>query len=160
MPLVSYDNIKAKDWDIVQQYELHDRNIYGKYSFEFFWFFIEELMKTGTPLIADYFFSVNQIGKLDEMIGRYKYEAVTYLLDCETETAYRRFIERNNGGDRPEGLRVSCTFEDFNSLSGQNRAFRFGRRCITIKTDDFSKLDLEKLCREVADLVFDKDKTD
>lgn len=38
LPLVTYDNIKAKDWEIVEKYALHEKDVYGKCSYEFFWF--------------------------------------------------------------------------------------------------------------------------
>lgn len=39
IPLVCYDNIKAKDWDINDKDKrLKELELFGKFSYEYFWF--------------------------------------------------------------------------------------------------------------------------
>ena len=150
IPLVCYDNIKAKEWDIIEKNEkLKELKLFGSFSYEYFWFFIEEIMKSSSLLIAEYFFHTINLTALNELVDKYNYKAVTVILDADVEIAYNRFITRNESKDRPEGLRGVCSFEDFEKCSEPNKAFRFGKNNIVVNTNDFNTVNYDEIIKDI-----------
>ena len=154
IPLVCYDNIKAKDWDITEtDVELKKLKLFGKFSYEYFWFFIEEIMKSGSPVIAEYLFHPQNASKLEELVNKNNYNAITVLFDANTETAYNRFIKRNESQCREEGLRVIMPFESFEKCTAPNKLFRFGRSNLLVNTDSFDKVNYDNIINDIMKAV-------
>jgi dephospho-CoA kinase len=154
IPLVCYDNIKSKDWEINNKDEkLKELKLFGKFSYEYFWFFIEEIMKSGSPLIAEYFFHPQNLLFLNEIVKKYNYNSVTVILDADIETAYNRFIKRNENQDRNEGLRIRVPFEAFEKCSEPNKSFRFGENNIVVNTNDFNTINYDDIIKEIMNFI-------
>jgi 2-phosphoglycerate kinase len=83
IPLVCYDHIKGKEWDLMQNESNHKMSAssYGKISYEFLWFFSEEIMKSHSPLIVEYFFHPMQKPILSSLVNRYNYNTITVHFD-------------------------------------------------------------------------------
>ena len=139
VPLVCYDHIKAKLLESVKEA--------GPISYELFLFICEEIMKSSSPLIAEYLFSKQMEDTLDGLTAKYQYKTVTVHMDTPVETAYRRFSDRNSAGIRPSDI----SFEKFAAFTKQNKDFRYGENFIYVDTADFSKLSYadiaEKICK-------------
>lgn len=142
-PLVCYDNIKEKEWDLIQDKSKQGllASSYGKISYGFLWFFTEEIMKSHSPLIVEYFFHPMQEQILNSLIDKYNYKAITVHFDADIEVAYKRFILRNNSTERHPGLKSDdINLETFKKAVQPNRDFRFGEHTILVNTNDFENV--------------------
>lgn len=154
IPLVCYDNIKAKDWDINDKDKrLKELELFGKFSYEYFWFFIEEIMKSGSPLVAEYFFHPQNLSDLNGLVDRNNYRSVTVIFDADVEIAYNRFIKRNESKDRHEGLRIIRPLEDFKKCSEPNKSFRFRENNIVVNTNDFNNVNYDEIIKDIMKLL-------
>lgn len=153
-PLVCYDHIKEKTLEIMYAScntpEQH--LLFGRFPYEFFWFNCEEIMKSSSLMIAEYFFSNQKImtDVLDNLIEKYQYETITVLLDAPVETAHRRFHERNQNEPGTPGMRPKeIPFEAFAQGTQQNKDFRYGNRFIYVDTSDFSRVSYESIADQI-----------
>ena len=151
-PLVCYDSIKEKTLELMyascesaEQYGL-----FGRIPYEFFMFNCEEIMKSRSMLIAEYFFTTQMKDMLDSLTGKYNYTTVTVHMDAAPEIAHRRFLERNRSGAQPEGMRpAEITLEQFTAGTKQNRDFRYGDKIIHVNTDDFSLVSYDGIAERI-----------
>ncbi|MCL2088035.1 MAG: AAA family ATPase [Oscillospiraceae bacterium] len=150
LPLVSYDHIKSKEWDYLEQNDLNGvlKPSFGKLAYDFFWFFCDEIMATKSSLIADYIFHPMNVNDLNALTKKHGYKAITVLFDCDVKVAYDRFTVRNK--DRHPGIAVrDISYEDFEKDTKANRDFRYGDKIIHVKTNDFESVSYEDITREI-----------
>lgn len=155
IPLVCYDHIKGKEWDLMQNESNKDILIssYGKISYGFFWFFIEEIMKSGSPLIVEYFFHPMQEPTLTSLINKYNYKTIMVHFDADIEVAYKRCLLRDNSPERHPGLSFKdIDFEMFKKVVQPNRDFRFGEHIINVNTNDFNNVSYEDITKQINNL--------
>jgi dephospho-CoA kinase len=150
MPLICYDRICVKTIETAKKYyeDEEQRKLLNVIPYEFFLFMCEELMKTSSPLIAEYLFSVKMNELLDGLMKKYHYTTITVHMDASTETAYNRFINRKR--QNPEDFRPSdITLEKFTEFTKQNKDFRYGDYFISVDTDDFSAVSYDDIAAQV-----------
>ena len=159
-PLVCYDHIKEKTLKIMyesckdpEQYDLFGRIPHG-----FFWFNIEEIMKSSSLLIAEYFFANLPLvdDTLNDLTTNYNYETITVHMDSTIETAHRRFHDRIEDDSSVEGMRPKeIPYADFEKGVKQNKDFRYGSRFIPVDTEDFSKVSYDDIAARVKKQIGD-----
>ena len=129
-PLVCYDHIKEKYLSFPPPH-------HGNLPLAFFWFHIEAIMQSGSPLIAEYFFTNQMKETLDPLVEKYGYKTVNIHMDAPVDLAYQRFCQRNK--DQPEGLRpTDISFDQFATATQQNRDFSYGDQVIPVDTSVFT----------------------
>ena len=156
IPLVCYDHIKGKEWDLLQNESKPElfANLYGKISLEFLWFFTEEIMKSHSPLIVEYFFHPMQEPILSSLINKYDYNTITVHFDADIEVAYKRFSVRNISSERHPGLRVNdIDLETFKKAAQPNRDFRFGEHTIFVNTNDFDNISYDDITQQIKNYI-------
>lgn len=152
MPLVCYDHIKEKTAEIMKKCgeENMGKTLLGVFPYEFFLFSCEEILKSSTGVIMEYFFSNRLNDILDQWTGKYGYRTFNIHMDAAPEAAYSRFMERNvqtaeDGSIRPPKI----SYEIFQEQTKQNRDFRYGERLITVDTTDFSQISYEEIYQRI-----------
>jgi len=153
-PLVCYDHIKEKTLSIMQLNGAtpEQQRLFGNFPLDFFWFNTEEIMKSSSLLIVEYFFAnlplVDDV--LDNLTCKYQYETIHVHLDASMEVAHQRFHERNQNNPGIEGMRPKeIPFEHFSKGTQQNKDFRYGNRFIYVDTTDFSTVSYEDIAVQV-----------
>jgi deoxyadenosine/deoxycytidine kinase len=155
IPLVCYDHIKGKEWDLIQDKSKQGllASSYGKISYGFFWFFTEEIMKSHSPLIVEYFFHPMQESILSSLINSYNYKTIIVHFDCDIKVAYKRCLLRNKSSERHPGLRLDdIDFETFKKGVQPNRDFRFGEHTIFVNTNDFDNVSYDDIIGQINNL--------
>ncbi len=155
IPLVCYDHIKEKEWDLIQDKSKQGllASSYGKISYEFLWFFTEEIMKSHSPLIVEYFFHPMQEPALSSLINKYNYKTIMVHFDADIEVVYKRFLLRNNSHERHPGLKLGdIDFESFKKGVQPNRDFSFGEYTINVNTNDFDNVSYEDITKQINNL--------
>lgn len=147
IPLVSYDHILAKLTELTAKGPGSWRDDPGLQliPYEFFFFTMEENMRSSSLFIADYIFSDKITGLLDRLAEKYGYRSVNIHMNAAPETAYRRFIQRNTQDKESEKIRPAVSLEDFCSATEQNRNFLYGDYLIEVDTEDFSQLSYDSI---------------
>jgi shikimate kinase len=152
VPLVSYDNIKRKTIDLSDSHERCD--VFAPIPYEIFLFMIEEIMKSSSPVIADYIFSDHTKDALDMLTVKYGYTTSSVHMDTDIETAHSRFMERNNREAENNGLRPKeITLEQFSAGVKQNREFRYGGDIVFVDTTDFKNISYENILAQIRKVV-------
>ena len=148
VPLVSYDNIKRKTLEIADNHEKRDAFVAVPY--EFLLFTVEEIMKSSSPVIADYIFSDHMRDVLDMLTEKYAYKTISVHMDADIEPAYHRFTERSNSESAINGIRPSeISFERFAKGVKQNKDFRYGDNIIIVNTTDFHSVSYENIVSQI-----------
>ncbi|MCL2386418.1 MAG: ATP-binding protein [Defluviitaleaceae bacterium] len=151
-PLVCYDNIKKKTFEILNRNinNLEQNNLFGAVAYDFFLFSIEEVMTSSTLLIAEYFFSDQMKDTFHNLITKYQYETITVHMDCPVEVAHQRFHERNLNSLSHNSIRpTEIPITQFTEVTKQNKDFRFGNRFIYVDTSDFSAVSYDNILAEI-----------
>lgn len=149
-PLVSYDHILAKLTEpAAEAPDAKGHPAFQRIPYEFFFFTLEETMRSSARFLADYIFSDQIAGLLDRLAEKYRYRVINIHLDAAPETAYQRFLQRNTQDRESKEIRPAVSPEDFRSATKQNRDFRYGDCLIEVDTEDFSRLSYDSVYEAV-----------
>lgn len=152
VPLVCYDHILEKTLEIARRKCENDEQVnkyYSEFPYTFFWFNCEEIMKSSSLFIAEYFFKDMMKKTLDKLTTEYQYETVTVHMDCAAELAYRRWTERNQNNSNSPRMRPDLSAEQYIESSRDNKDFRYGNHFIYVDTTDFSKVSYDDIATNI-----------
>ena len=155
IPLVCYDNIKKKMMELAEsKYDKPEMYppIVRDIPNEFLWFNIEEIMKSSSPLIVDYFLCEMHRPIIDALILKYLYKVIHVQFDSDSDVAYRRFVERNEKNASEQSIRKSnleLDLKRFTELTKQNRDFRYNDSFIYVNTNDFENVLYENILEQI-----------
>lgn len=114
----------------------------------------EEIMKSSSMLIAEYFFCDKMKDALDYLMSEYQYETITVHMDASVETVHRRFHERSKSDTTLDGMRPKVIpFENFSKGVQQNKYFRYGDRLILVDTEDFNNISYKKITNQIQNNI-------
>lgn len=170
LPMLSKDRAKEILFDTVGFRSRPEKVALGVGAMEFCYYFAEQMMKLGKPFLLENNFENTLKPGIEALLKRYDCRAVTVFLTGDYETVYRRFLERDQSPDRhrghvvntcypePEGERPPYTpvsFEQFTAgIVRRGMAdFDVGGPRIVVDTTDFSKVDYEKIARQVREAL-------
>lgn len=170
LPVISKDAIKELLFDNVGFQSREEKVNLGIASMEIMYYAAGQLMKAGQPFILENNFEHSSEHGIKDLLGKYKYSALTITLTGDYKVIYQRFLERESSPDRhrghvvndcypekkentlktPEARTVSC--ESFIRRIEQRGfdAFCVGGRQIKVDTTDFSKIDMEEILSQIA----------
>lgn len=152
IPLVCYDHIKEKTIEITEASceNEEQKKLFGRFPYDFFWFSCEEIMRSSSMLIAEYFFADQMKETINMLIEKYHYQTINVHFDTSVETAHRRFHERNHNAPKIEGMRpIEIPFEQFVAGTKGNKDFRYGENLIYVDTTDFTTVSYESIAEMV-----------
>ena len=116
-----------------------------------YWNLCEDIMKNSSPLIIEFGFDDEQKPKINELIEKYKYQAVNVHFCNSIELAHRRFNDRRKydmGGTKPQ-----VTLEWYAELVEKPMNFQFGDCIIKVDTTDFSKVLYEDITEQIRQFI-------
>ena len=138
VPLLSLDEL----WE-----QLGTANI----PFDQYWINCEDIMKNSSPLIIEFGFEDAQKPIINELVEKYKYQAINVHFCTSIELAHRRFNHRRKydmGDTKPQ-----ITLEQYTIISEQSKFFQFGDCVIYVDTTDFSKVSYEDITKHIKQYV-------
>jgi len=143
VPLVCYDNIKRKVMELGK----------GDISYEMMMLNIEEIMKSSSPLIADYFFVEMQRAEIEPLVARYQFKVIQVHLDADSEITYQRFVERNARDEGEKAIRqADLDIKRFTELTHESKIFRYDDTAIHVDTSDFAEVSYDEIVKRIASL--------
>lgn len=106
----------------------------------------EILMRTGVPLILESNFKADEAARLEELIGRYGYRALTYVFEGDLHVLHRRFLARDNSPEREPANRMGGLYDDYAVFAENVRPladFHAGGEIVRVDTTDFQTVDFD-----------------
>lgn len=160
LPFISKDKIKSTIFDVVH-YDTSSREmprLYGIVSTELLFHFAECLMKTGTSFILESNFLPSTTDKINELLEKYNYKALTVLFDADMSILMDRFWKRNSSGERMAGLTYGDMSVEQKELLKKEilpcREFGVGIKLV-IDTSDFAKVNYEEIDAAVIKFLYE-----
>ncbi len=145
-PLVSYDRLLDQVCRIIDASGADPTAALAMRAmpYELFLFELEEHLATCGLTVAEYIFSTKMTGLLEELTEQYGVKALNIHFDCDPQTAYRRYTQRNAllPGTK---TRPDVSWEDFLKGTEQNRAFRFGTRVLEVAGEDLEAVSYQEI---------------
>ncbi|MFA9465656.1 MAG: zeta toxin family protein [Velocimicrobium sp.] len=166
---ISFDKIKEKNWDIFGFDNEEQKDRLNWWSLEEFYLTIQKRMWENKTILIEYPFYQRHKPKLEELIQKTGYSAVTIYLYSDMQTVYQRGATRDDLDDRhpghllnqyhietftPELLnlvsRIAPTFEEFTAaISHKVYNIEMGLD-IPIDVTDFSKISYEEIYQKMV----------
>ena len=109
LPFICKDYIKGELYDVIH-YDTSTRDmpqLYGVASSMLLIHVSECLMKVDANFAIEGNFTSKDADKLNALITKYAYQAMTILFYGNTQILHKRFWERNESGERHPGLRYT-----------------------------------------------------
>lgn len=170
LELLSYDEIKEKEWDRFGFDNMEQKDRVNRFALEEFYLTLQNMMRHKKSILIEYPFHQQHRKQLAEFIDAYNYHAITLLLYGDWKTIYGRGLTRNKTDNRHPGHLTSSyhretdmspqniipdallTYEEFRSdIDRKNYDIRLGTT-LSLDVTDFSKTDFEKVFRQIADM--------
>jgi len=112
-----------------------------------YWVLCEDKMIHSSPLIIEFGFWDEQKPVINELVEKYKYQAVNVHFFTSIELAHRRFNDRRKCdmcGAKPQIL-----LDQYTKIIEQSRNFQFGDCIIYIDTTDFSRVSYKDIVKQI-----------
>ena len=113
---------------------------------------MEVFMERKTPLIVESNFKTSEGKIINELLVKYDYDSLTFLMMGDLKILHRRFVERDDKPERDRANRSEGAFNDYAKFGKAIKPlgeFNVGKRIIKIDASDFMKVDFQK-CMEEA----------
>lgn len=158
--LVSYDDIKEKEWDRFGFDNVKQKERLNWFSLEEFYLTLQKKMWEGKNILTEYPFYQRHKMELKKLVGQYQYRAITVLLYGDWKIIYERGRERDHGEGRHPGHLMDTyhietfkkeskadshilSYEEFmNSIKGKDYDIQIGTT-IPIDVSDLNKIRYE-----------------
>ena len=168
LKVLSYDEIKEKNWDIFGFDNKAQKEAVNKFGLEEFYLYVRKAMRNSESLLLEYPFYQYHKPRLEELVQEYGYHAVTVYLYGDWKTIYERSVSRDNGGTRHPGHLTDCyhaedaetdrgkavdaipTYEGFCKwMTERNYDIQIGHT-IALDVTDFGKIDYDSVIDEIV----------
>lgn len=165
LPWFSKDRIKEALYDTIGFASREEKVKLGIAGTEVLYYLAEQMMQCGRSFILENNFEAASRPGLMRLLERYGYRTLTLRLTGDYARIYERFVQRensplrhpghvtNNRYSREEGAAPSPTITLEQYIAGirarEMDSFCAGGQVITVDTTDFSKVDWDKLYREI-----------
>lgn len=165
IPMLSKDKIKELMFDDIGFQSREEKVKLGIASMNIMYYVAEQIMKTQGAFILENNFENISREKLEKLLDKYSYKAITITLTGDYEKIYQRFLERNVSPERHRGHVVNdcypekeetkvtkvIPYESF--VAGiTNRGmdqFKVNGPQIVVDTTDFEQVDMKKILEEI-----------
>ncbi len=170
LPVISKDTVKELLFDNVGFQSREEKVNLGIASMEIMYYVAGQLMKAGQSFILENNFEYSSEQGIKNLLEKYQYSVLTITLTGDYKVIYRRFLERESSPDRHRGHVVNDCYPEKKesslkgpkptSISYENYVYGIEKRGfdaffvdgkqIKVDTTDFSKIDMEELCSQIA----------
>lgn len=124
----------------------------GASSYAIFYYIIEQQMKVGMPIIAESNFVKESVPIIKNLLDKYNYNSITIRFEGDLHILHKRFLEREYSSERHMGLVSNGVFDDFKSFEKtavKAKEFKINDNEILVDTTDFSKVDFDKIIKDL-----------
>lgn len=160
--LVSYDQIKEKEWDRFGFDNAKQKERLNWFSLEEFYLTLQKKMWEGKNILTEYPFYQRHREELAKLVDQYGYCAITVLLYGDWKKIYERGRERDHSDDRHPGHLTETyhietfkkenradshilSYEEFmNSIKGKDYDIQIGTT-IRIDVSDLSQIHYDEI---------------
>lgn len=170
IPVVSKDTIKELLFDNVGFQSREEKVNLGIASMEIMYYIAGQFMKVRQPFILENNFEYSSERGIKHLLEKFQYPVLTITLTGDYKVVYQRFLEREGSSDRHRGHVVNDCYPEkkesnpeeqkATAISYENYvygikqrgfdAFLVDGKQMKVDTTDFSKVDLEKICLQIA----------
>ncbi len=174
IPVISKDTIKELLFDDVGFCGREEKVRLGIAAMDIMYYFAGQLMQRKRPFVLENNFEDVSRKKLMELLDTYNYTAVTVRLTGDYKKIFERFEKRDRSPERHRGHVVNDRYPEPEGHLGENHTVlnyegylsgiekrgydRFAAigPVIVVDTTDFSRVDYERVLREVEEQILDK----
>lgn len=124
---------------------------YGACAYSVLFYVAECMIKSKCDFVLESNFVERSGQIITELVDKYNYECMTVMFDAPTKVLHQRFLEREQNGQRHEGLGIGIydDYEAFERNALPQRKFEFKGKFFRVDTTDFQNVDYEVITREV-----------
>jgi len=158
VPLFNKDSFKEILFDDLGWSDRETSKKYGIASYGLLYYVIENELKFNRSLIIDSNFkSEFDTPKFNKLKEKYDFNIIQLIFKCDGEVLFKRFKKRSESNERHPGHVDSNNYEEFKEqlLSGQSEPLSVSSDIIEINTTDFTKIDNEKIIKEINNKIKD-----
>jgi len=156
IPYFNLDSIKSAIGKSIEVDSWEKSKCIGHSSFFVLMYILENLMKVNKPLIIENSFIKEQEAIIKNLLEKYNYETLTFILKCDLKILHKRFIEREYSVERDKSNRVFGLWDDFKIFEREITFFdnfNTGDEIINIVTSDFTNIDFNKYIIIAKDFI-------
>ena len=164
--ILSYDSIKESFWDRFGFDNENEKRAINESALVEFYKQLDLMMKKGEDIIIEYPFNDKHKQKLQDLVERRGYHALSIYLYGDLHKMYERRSKRDRLKDRHAGHssnsfhrgetvqnRFSMTEDDFlKDIENKDYDIRIGKT-ISVDTTEFDEIDQEKIRKAINDLL-------
>ena len=125
-------------------------------SFNLIMHIIENFMEKQKPIIVESNFKILEGQKINELIIKYNYDALTFLMLGDLKTLHKRFVERDDKPERDKANRSEGAFNDYDKFEKAIKPlgeFNIGGKILKIDASNFSNINYEKYIEEAKSFL-------
>ena len=152
LPLVSKDSIWEELFNCLGWKDREWAQVLGKASVDMMFYFARAELEVGHSIIMDNSFHPpvsNQ--RFQTLKEEYNVESIQIVCDSDRETLFQRFRTRSDSGSRHPGHGDQDVLEELytNLADNSSHILEKGGSVIEVDTTDFTKVDYQKILKQV-----------
>lgn len=128
-----------------------ESSLFSAVTFDAMMYVTERLFETGSPAIIEGNFvpggvkKVDEAGAIKELIDKYGYTSLTFQFMGDTQTLYKRFVEREKTIERGRANRIGMdvSYSIFDQWCHNFDDFNVGGKIVQVDTTDFARVDFD-----------------
>lgn len=129
-----------------------ESSMYSSITFDAILYVVERLFETANPVIIEGNFvpcgvkAIDEAGKIKQLIDKYGYSSLTFILKGDTRILHERFLKREISIERGRANKIGfdVPYKLFDQWCRNLDGFDVGGKIITVDTSDFGSVDFEK----------------
>ena len=127
----------------------NESSLFSAVTFDAMMYVTERIFETGNLIIIEGNFvpagvkKIDEAGVIKQLIDKYGYTPLTFKFTGDTQTLYKRFIEREKTIERGEVNKIGTDvpYDSFNQWCHNLNNFNVGGKIVQVDTTDFTKVD-------------------
>jgi predicted kinase len=146
IPCFNKDRIKSVIGKEIIMTNREESKKYSRVTFDIMMHIANELMACGYNFIIEGNFGNENSMRINELLKKYKYEALTFLFIGDLKVLHERFVKRDNSTERDNANKINGlldNFLDFEKVVKPLGEFGLGNPIIKMDGTDFSKINYE-----------------
>lgn len=155
IPLLSKDTVKEFLFDTLGSRDREWSRSLGRISNDFLYVVADELLRVNSSLILENAFETEfALPKFTHLVQNHRVNLIEIHCTTSKEIRRKRFIERNESGDRHPGHvdHLNYLTDKDNEPREKHAPLNLGK-LIIVDTSDFKRLDIEDIVKEIYDRI-------
>ena len=156
LPYFNLDSIKTEIGKVIKANSWEDSVRLGNSSFFVLMYILENFMKYNKPLIIENSFIKDHEIVIENLIKKYEYKTLTYILKCDLKILHNRFIKREHSQERGSNNKVFGLWDNFQTFACDMIPFgdfTIGDNIVNINTNDFKNINYKEYVHLANDFI-------